>query len=125
MAAKDHPRARAATEVERAFFDAVSALHRAGIPSIALKGAGLMARSPEVARTRHTDDIDLWVEPARAAEADRVLRSRGYDDLPRPPRPVAYDGLPRPPTHHTHQLPPLRSARARHARRVVARAALG
>ena len=92
--------------------EAVSALEGAGIRSIVLKGAGLMARSPELVRRRQTDDIDLWVDPLRVFDADRVLRGRGYDDLaPSPHQPLLYDGTPSPLTTHSHQLPGILSPR--------------
>jgi hypothetical protein len=94
--------------------EAVCALDQAGIGSIALKGAGLIARFADLLRTRHTDDIDLWVEPGCVFEADRILRARGYGDLVHASEPVPrYDGSARsaPLRQEAHQLPVLVSVR--------------
>jgi hypothetical protein len=45
----------------------------AGIRSIPIKGAALLAERPGAAGWRHTEDIDLLIEPGRVAEADEVL----------------------------------------------------
>jgi hypothetical protein len=92
--------------------DAVAALGEAKIRCIALKGAGLLARFPELVRSRHTDDIDLWVDPLRVFDADGILRARGYGDLaPVPVQPLLYDGSPSPVETKPHQLPGLLSPR--------------
>lgn len=94
--------------------DAVRALEAEGIASIAIKGAALLARSSRLLRTRHTDDIDLWVDPDRVFDADRVLRAQGYGDLGNIPHAAPrYDGGAHPERspRQGHELPGLLSAR--------------
>lgn len=50
-------------------------LSEAGIRSLPIKGAALLAAKPDLPGWRHTEDIDLLVEPGRVDAADDVLRA--------------------------------------------------
>ncbi len=94
--------------------DAVRMLEAEGIASITIKGAALLARSSRLLRTRHTDDIDLWVDPDRVLDADRIFRARGYRDLtPAPHAAPRHDGSahPKRSPRQAHELPALMSER--------------
>ena len=61
--------------------DIATAFQLRRIPFIVLKGAALMARYPRLVRLRHTDDIDIWVDPRRLHDANTLLLNHGYRDL--------------------------------------------
>jgi hypothetical protein len=71
---------------------AVAALEREGLHAIALKGAGLLAQHPALVQRRHTEDIDLWVDPERAEDAYRILLGKGYREVEGIPAVLRYGG---------------------------------
>jgi len=101
LAAKDEqarPRARAwALTCEHATASLVGILERAGVPTLALKGASLARRLYGDASLRTSNDIDLLVVPEQLAQATAKLLGHGYRLAPSSP-PSAV-GLP--PLHHT------------------------
>ena len=52
-----------------------------GIDVVALKGVALLATVYPARGARPLGDIDLWVQPAGAAQAEAVLRTAGYTGL--------------------------------------------
>jgi hypothetical protein len=83
------------------------ALSGAGVASVALKGAALVAAHYPAVGARHVGDLDLLVLPADAARAAAVLRDLGCA-LDREPLP-GLDGRPAPAVPAGHHLPPLRT----------------
>lgn len=73
---------------------------RAGIAAAPLKGMALAHTVYPSPTLRYCDDIDLLIEPGRAAEALAVLHELGYRPHPRVPRPD-WHHLP-PQTHPQH-----------------------
>jgi hypothetical protein len=69
-----------------------ASLCAAGIPSVALKGAALLARHYPALGARHADDLDLLVRRGTEAAAARVLRALDY--APRGGFPVDPRGRP-------------------------------
>ena len=53
-------------------------LREQGIESLAMKGAGLIAAIPDLARLRYMSDIDLLLRPDDVPRAVEVLSARGY-----------------------------------------------
>jgi hypothetical protein len=53
------------------------ALERAGVESLALKGAALVLLAPDYLALRHMSDLDLLIRPAQQEQAAEVLRGLG------------------------------------------------
>jgi hypothetical protein len=83
------------------------ALASAGIPSVALKGAALVAAHYPAIGARHVGDLDLLVLPGDVARAADVLRE--LDCVPETRELPALDGRPARPRPARHHLPPLRT----------------
>ncbi len=62
--------------------EAVGALRAAGVESIVLKGAALLAAGHVPAEARHVDDIDLLVQEQDIDVADETLARLGYTTEP-------------------------------------------
>jgi hypothetical protein len=58
--------------------DLVSALERAGVQPILIKGAALHARLYSPDEPRISLDVDVLVGPHQQAEAERILRAQGF-----------------------------------------------
>ena len=73
--------------------DVVGWLEQAGIRSIPIKGAALLAMTPSTPGWRHTEDIDLLVEPGMVRAAERLLHERNLP-LVHPTGALLVDGTP-------------------------------
>ncbi len=85
----------------------VDTFGRAGLRSLPLKGAALLAAGVVAPWDRHLDDLDIWVPPGRALEAFNALVLADYVPIGSLPS-ATHEGtasLDAP----THQLPMLRS----------------
>lgn len=73
--------------------DVVGWLEQAGIRSIPIKGAALLAMTPDAPGWRHTEDIDLLVEPGMVHAAEQLLQERNLP-LVHPTGALLVDGTP-------------------------------
>ncbi|MBU6160310.1 MAG: nucleotidyltransferase family protein, partial [Myxococcales bacterium] len=73
--------------------DVVGWLAQAGIRSIPIKGAALLAMTPDASGWRHTEDIDLLVEPGMVHAAEKLLQERNLP-LVHPTGALLVDGTP-------------------------------
>ncbi|MDP2340160.1 MAG: nucleotidyltransferase family protein [Deltaproteobacteria bacterium] len=95
------------TAILAALVDAGRSLGAAGLRSLPLKGAALLAAGVVKPWERHLDDLDLWVPRDRARQAFDVLVDAGFRPLSGPTSAThaGADSLEAP----SHQLPVLRS----------------